>query len=101
MRLVLIPLLLFAVAPAWAATPSIPPPSAVNLVRLHPRAWSPPEPALRAGIRFDPETGETAAESPGFGRSATRASLRAQAEARVRMLPDGSRHAVVGAAFRS
>lgn len=98
-----LPLLLLLALPAtaFAADRATPPPSATNVVRYRPVAWQPPVAALRAGMRFDPETGEAFVPPARDARLATRAALREQAAATVRIHPDGSGHAVLGAAFRS
>jgi len=94
-------LLLAIVSVSAIAHPVSPPPSAASLLLLHPGPWRMPV-APPAGVRFDPETGEKpvldAAARGTYERAATDA--RARAEARIRILPDGSRHSVVGAAFR-
>jgi hypothetical protein len=101
MRLVLLCLFLLAALPAWASTPVSRPASAANLVRLHPGPWQLPPLVTRAGMRFEPETGEAAADLAGAGTfKASDASLRARAEASVRVLPDGSRHAALNGALR-
>lgn len=83
---------------ASAGAAATPPHSAVNLVRLHPGPWRFPAAARATGLRSDPEDG-----SDGALRAFTLRDpeLRARAEAGVRIAPDGSRHAVVGAALRS
>jgi hypothetical protein len=102
MRLVLLCLFLFAALPAWAGAPNSPPASAANVLRLHPRPWQFPALLARAGVRFEPETGEAPAEFATVGaRQTSDASLRARAEASVRTLPDGSRHVVLNGALRS
>jgi len=100
-------LLLLAAAPVVANAQPAAPASAANLLRLHPGPWSPPV-AVRAGMRFDPETGEATvadgsalAAASALTRSTSQAEARAIAAANVRTLADGSRHAVVGSAFRS
>jgi hypothetical protein len=53
-------------------------------------------------MRFDPETGEVAGELAGAGSlKVSDDALRARAEAGVRTMPDGSRHAVLNGALRS
>ena len=52
-------------------------------------------------MRFDPESGEAAAAVSTSAAAARDAELRADAESRVRLLPDGSRHAVLNGALRS
>ena len=94
-------LLLALPAAALAADRAAPPPSAANLVRYRPTAWQLPAPAMRAGMRFDPETGEAIAPASQAARGATTAALRRNAEATARTNADGSRHALLGAAFRS
>ena len=99
-----LPLLLLLALPAtaFAADRATPPPSAVTLVRFRPTAWRLPASAMRAGMRFDPETGEAVAPmTRPVGRGATTAALRQAASASVRIRPDGSGHAVLGTAFRS
>lgn len=91
----------FAAAPARAGLPPTPPPSAANLVRLHPGPWSFPTAPVIAGIRFEPETGEAAPELTNPGAKQPGNFTRARAEASVRTLPDGSRHAVLNGAIRS
>jgi len=106
MRSIVTPLLLLlAAAPVVANAQTAPAPaSAANLLRLHPGPWSPPVVA-RAGIRFEPESGEaTVAEGSAAASALARmsqADARRLAEANVRTHADGSRHAVVGSAFRS
>jgi hypothetical protein len=53
---------------------------------------------LRAGMRYDPETGEPAVHE---GSRAAAQVLRARAAATVTRRADGSRHARLGNAFRS
>ena len=93
--------LLLAIASVAAIARPMSPPSAASLLRLHPGPWRMPV-APPAGVRFDPETGEQpvldAAARATYERAATDA--RARAEARIRILPDGSRHSVVTGAFR-
>ena len=102
MRLVLLCLFLIAALPAWAGSPASPPASASNVVRLHPGPWQCPSTVFRAGMRFEPETGEAPADLAGAGALMTsEASLRARAEAGARLFPDGSRHAVLNGAIRS
>ncbi len=98
-----LPLLLLLALPAssLAAERATPPPSAANLVRYRPVAWRLPASAWRAGMRFDPESGEVIAPPAHDARRATTASLRSAAEATARTNADGSRHAVLGGAFRS
>ena len=100
MRLASILLLLVIAAPALAAGRDEPPPSAANLLRRHPGPWRLPASMQRSAMRVDPETGETA-ELARNARAATTASLRQAAAATIRTRADGSRHAVLGAAFRS
>jgi len=104
-------LLLLALAPALALAQAVPapdrataPPSAANVVRLHPRAWHFDVPT-RAALRFEPEAGEPAAlvATPGtneLARTTDQARARALASESVRTAADGSHHAVLGAAFR-
>lgn len=102
MRLVLLCLFLLAALPTWAGTPPSPPASAANVLRLHPGPWQPPALVARAGMRFEPETGEASTDVAGASAfAASEASLRARAEANVRTFPDGSRHAVLNGAIRS
>ena len=98
-----LPLLLLLVIPASALATerATPPPSATNLVRYRPVAWQPPATVMRAGMRFDPETGEAIVPAVRAPRGATSAALRQDAEATVRRNADGSRHATLGSAFRS
>ena len=105
MRTIVTSFLLLAVAP-WIALAQTghAPPSAANLVRLHPGPWRMPA-AVAAGMRFEPETGE-ATVVEGTPSTSAMALARTQAEARaiaaqnVVRHADGSRHAIVGAAFR-
>ena len=105
MRAVVTSFLLLAVAPVIAlAQAGGAPPSAPNLVRLHPGPWRMPV-ALQAGMRFEPESGETPAvegspRASAPGLAASQAQARARAAANVTRHADGSRHAVVGSAFR-
>jgi len=104
MRTILTSFLLLAVAPVIALAQA-PPPSAARLVRFHPTAWQLPV-AVRAGMRFDPETGEVPVVQGSRGTSEvalapTQARAREIAAANVTRHADGSRHAVLGAAFRS
>jgi len=107
MRLIVTCCLLFASVSALAnARASAAPESAANLVRLHPGPWRLPVPVVPA-IRFEPETAAPSTPEDVTRGSAEAASLaRAQADARaraaasVRTSADGSRHAVVGTAFR-
>ena len=102
MRLVLLCLFLFAALPARAGAPLSAPGSAANVLRLHPGPWQLPAHVARAGMRFEPETGEAAADLAGAAAFKTsEASLRARAEANERTFPDGSRHAVLNGAIRS
>ena len=106
MRPILSSLLLLALAPLVAlAGPADAPHSAANVVRWHPGPWRMPAPA-RSAMRFDPETGEAVVlPSPGPGDASLGTSSQAEARrlaaANVELRADGSRHAVVGAAFRS
>lgn len=101
MRPVLLLLLLMLPANAFAADrAAAPPASAANLLRYRPGPWRLPAPSARAAIRFEPETGE-AAEAPAVVATGEENTLRRAAVASVRTHADGSRHAVVGAAFRS
>jgi hypothetical protein len=104
MRTIVTSFLLLAVAPviALAQTASAPP-SAANIVRLHPGAWQPPG-VLRAAMRFEPEAGEpTVVEgvTHTLALSPSQATARARAAASVTRRADGSRHAVLGGAFMS
>jgi hypothetical protein len=109
MRTILTSFLLLAVAPVIAVAqappePAAAPPSATRLVRFHPVAWQPPV-ALRAGMRFEPENGEAPVVEGSRGTSElalapSQARARAIAAANVTRHADGSRHAVVGGAFR-
>ena len=104
MRTIVTSFLLLAVAPLVALAQA-PPPSASRLVRFHPTSWQFPA-ALMAGMRFDPETGEVPVVQGTRGTSEvalapSQARARAIAEANVTRRADGSRHAVVGGAFRS
>lgn len=102
MRLASLLLLLVIPASAPAAERAQPPASAAALLRWHPGPWRMPAAAALAALRVEPETGEP---SPAFAdlpaRAATTASLRRQAAASIRVRPDGSRQAVLGAAYRS
>src|SRR5262245_38631600 len=106
MRTIVTLLLLLAAAPVIAlAQAEHAPPSAANLVRFRPAPWQPPI-AMRAGMRFEPETGEASvvegSRAPGErALASSQASARALAAANVSRRADGSRHAVVGSAFRS
>jgi len=103
MRTIVTSLLLLAATPLLAlARPA--PPSATNLVKLHPGPWRMPTPIM-AGMRFEPETGEAAVVEGTPSTSAmvlarTQAEARAIAAQNVVRHADGSRHAIVGAAFR-
>ena len=107
MRSIVTSLLLLACASSFAiAHPAAAPASAANLVRLHPGPWQPPA-AVRAGLRFEPEGGEavtagdaTRAADDAVMRAPSQAAARALAAASVTLRADGSRHAVVGSAFR-
>jgi hypothetical protein len=99
MRLSPILLLLMLAAPASAAGPAQPPASAANLLRQHPGPWRFPG-SLRA-MREEPAAGEAVELPAQAARAATVASLRRAAEANIRRHADGSRHAVLGSAFRS
>lgn len=99
MRIAPLTLLLLVLAGATSARASATPPhSAVNVVRLHPGPWRFPALARMTGMRSDPSDGTEAAV---HAFTLPDPELRARAEAGVRMFPDGSRHAVVGAALRS
>jgi hypothetical protein len=106
MRTIVTSFLLLAAAPLIALAQSgTAPPSATNLVRLHPGPWRMPV-AVVAGMRFEPETGEASVVE---GVPSTNAVMPAPSQAEARVLAaqnvtrhaDGSRHAVLGAAFRS
>ena len=97
MRTIVTSFLLLAIAPVIAlAQAGETPPSAANVVRLHPGPWRMPA-TLQAGLRFEPETGEPAVVEGARGTSEL--SLATQANATRHA--DGSRHAVLGSAFRS
>ena len=100
MRLALLCLFLLVAETARADAPAHAPASAANLLRLHPGPWRFPAPPLRTGLRFDPERGEPAADVTAAASRESEAALRARAEAGVRTLADGSRHAVLGGALR-
>ncbi|HEY6195442.1 MAG TPA: hypothetical protein VI504_10400 [Candidatus Eisenbacteria bacterium] len=100
MRTVMLCLLLLAALPAWAGAEAPAPPSASNLLRLHPGPWQLPSHGTRLGMRVDPETGEAAVALRGDALASSEAALRARAEASVRLAPDGSRHAVLNGAIR-
>ena len=100
MRLALCAAFLFLAATARADAPAHAPASAANLLRVHPAPWRLPVSPARTGIRFDPERGEPAGGVAGAIARDDEAALRARAEASVRTLPDGSRHAVLGGALR-
>ena len=106
MRTIVTSFLLLATAPLIALAQSgTAPPSAANLVRLHPGPWRMPA-AVVSGIRFEPETGEAGVVE---GVPSKNAVMLAPSQAEARVLAaqnvtrhaDGSRHAVLGAAFRS
>lgn len=106
MRAIVTSFLLLAAAPGIAlAQVDHAPPSAANLVRLHPGPWRLPV-AVLAGMRFDPENGEASVVA---GAPATNAVMLAASQAEARALAsrsvtrraDGSLHAVLGAAYRS
>ena len=101
MRCLPLLLLLLLPAAAFANERVTPPASAADLVRYRPAPWRLPSAVLRAGMRFDPETGEAIAPPSHDARGATRAALRRSAEASVTTRADGSRRARLGAAFRS
>ena len=106
MRTILTSFLLLAAAPLIAlAQTGHAPPSAASLVRLHPGPWRLPA-MLQAGLRFEPESGEATVVEGAPGASAlalapSQAQARALAAANVTRRADGSRHAVLGAAYRS
>lgn len=93
-------LLIFAsVASAAGSVPGRTPASSANLLRLHPHAWQMPAPAIAPGMRFEPETGALPDDmDPSVLAGRVR---RDAAAAAVRILPDGSRHAVVGGVIRA
>jgi hypothetical protein len=106
MRTIVTSFLLLAAAPWIAlAQPGQAPASAANLVRLHPGPWRMPV-AVVAGMRFEPENGEVSVVE---GVPGTNAVMLAPSQAEARVLAaenatrhaDGSRHAVLGAAFRA
>jgi len=106
MRTIVTSFLLLAVAP-WIALAQTghAPPSAANLVRLHPGPWRMPA-AVAAGMRFEPETGEAsvvegAPATNAVALARSQAEARALAAANIARHADGTRHAVLGAAFRS
>jgi len=92
MRAIVTSFLLLAAVPLIARAQEGPPPSAANVVRLHPGPWRMPI-ALQAGMRFDPETGEATVVQ------GTRGTTELSA-ASITRRADGSRHAVLGSAFR-
>lgn len=103
MRTIISSFLLLAATPLLAlAQPA--PPSAANLVKLHPGPWQMASPIV-AGMRFDPENGEASVVEGTPGTSAlalahSQAEARALAAQNVTRHADGSRHAIVGSAFR-
>jgi len=106
MRTIALSFLLILAAPWIALAQTDPtPPSAANLVRLHPGPWRMPI-AIAMGVRFEPETGEAPVVQGVPGTNAVMLA-RSQAEARVLAAQsvtrhaDGSRHAVLGRAFQS
>jgi hypothetical protein len=94
--------LLLAVAPALmlaqtvsASDRATAPPSAANVVRLHPHAWHFNVPS-RAAMRFEPEAGEPAEVAATTGtsdlaRTTDQARARSLASQSVRTAADGSR----------
>jgi hypothetical protein len=104
MRLLLgiIGLLAMGAAPAVRTDDTCgPPPSASIVTAWHPRPWHPSQPlASRAGIRFEPESGE-APLSPTDLQALGAARRQALARIQVLTRPDGSRHAVLGGLIRS
>ena len=90
-------LLLVATPMTALAQAGSPPPSAANLVRLHPGPWRMPV-AFQGAMRAEPEDGGSAVFA---GSPEAVQMLRARAAANVKVHADGSRHAVLGAAFRS
>jgi len=104
MRLLLGIIGLFAIgaAPAVRTDDVCSPPSSASIVTAwHPRPWHPPLPsASRAGIRFEPETGE-APLSPADLQALGAARRQALARVQVLTRPDGSRHAVLGGLIRA
>lgn len=104
MRTLVASFLLLAVAPVMALAQAGPaPPSAANLLRLHPGPWRMPVTFGAAAMRFEPESGEGKGVDEAFARSAGpsgQSLARARAAANVTRHADGSRHAVLGSAFR-
>lgn len=75
------------------------PRSAALLLRVRPGVWQPPASFVpAAGLRFEPETGETV---PFAAPAQGTAAARPLAGVTVRTLADGSRHAVLGGAVRA
>ncbi len=101
MRLTSLLLLLLIPVPALSAGHPTPTPSAQNLLRYRPGPWRPPVATARAAMRLEPEAGEAAESASLPPRAASIASLRRDAAATARTHADGSRHVVLGAAFRS
>jgi hypothetical protein len=99
MRLSPILLLLLLAAPASAIGRPQPPASAAALLRFHPGPWRLPETFF--AMREEPAGGESVELPAQAARGATVAALRRAAETSVRRNADGSRHAVLGSAFRS
>jgi len=103
MRAIVTSFLLLAAVPLIARAQEGPPPSAANVVRLHPGPWRMPI-ALQAGMRFDPETGEATVVQGTRGTTelsaVSQARARELAAASITRRADGSRHAVLGSAFR-
>ena len=94
-------LLLLIPVPALAGGNVSPTASAQNLLRYRPGPWRPPVATTSAAIRFEPESGDASENAALPARAASTASLRRDAAATARTNADGSRHAVLGAAFRS
>jgi hypothetical protein len=101
MRLACSSLVLLAALAVSAGAQASPPPSASNLLRLHPAAWQLPAAPGPSAMRFEPETGEKPAQLPLAPGAVDAATLRARAAANVRTLGDGSRHAVLNGALRA
>ena len=103
MRTIIPSFLLLAATPLLALAQQAPP-SAANLVKLHPGPWQMAAPIM-AGMRFDPENGEASVVEGTPGTSAlvlarSQAEARALAAQNVTRHADGSRHAILGSAFR-
>ena len=101
MRPILFCLCLLAAVSARAGAPVTPSMSSANVLRLHPGPWQFPAAGVTpTAVRFEPETGEAPSDDAGAFKHLG-ASLRTRAETNVRVLPDGSRHAVLNGALRS